>query len=118
MLKVSRLKNGRFTKKSRHNRYLKGLGSIAIKQIEENASDRNPELELLEPGTTHIVELNCLARNLVCCHCKTKLYLSNLIEESKKGPQSILNIKCEACNKSTKVNTEQKNESGSSTVNI
>lgn len=52
-----------------------------------------------------IVDLSILGKNLKCNNCNSILSLEKIVDEKKKGLQSVLKIQCEKCYMLTLVDT-------------
>ncbi|XP_003426301.1 uncharacterized protein LOC100678524 [Nasonia vitripennis] len=69
-----------------------------------------------EDNRKRIVDLDVLGENLKCKECQSILFLTNTIEEKCIGLYSILTIKRDSCQGTTKVEMSSKDENGKSEV--
>lgn len=97
----TRASNGRFAKRKlldRNKNALEAMAKAKKKCIEEDIKEKICE-------GRRIIEIEELAKNLVCCNCSEILNLKDIKTESRLGLHSILNIICEKCEIKTQVHT-------------
>lgn len=103
---VCRKKNGRFVKKKCYDKYEKGLKkNLKV----ENTNIIPSENEFAIEGR-RIIDMQELAKNLICSSCNSKLHLQNILSESRVGVHSIFSVECECCKNINKVHSGGRNE--------
>ncbi|XP_020294554.1 uncharacterized protein LOC109860095 [Pseudomyrmex gracilis] len=101
----SRLKNGRITTKKlkdRHNKALLAMSNAKKARVAKVLSESYSK-EVVQGH--RIIDLTELTKNLKCHKCAQRLDLKNIKSEKRKGLHSTLDVLCEQCNITTKVET-------------
>ena len=66
--------------------------------------------QLTEINGRRIIDVKHLASQIDCQNCKSNLYLSNIVNETRHGLASIFSIKCSKCLFISNVTTDEQNE--------